>query len=67
MKIITYVLAVVLSLAGLTWILQGANVLKGSSLSGQSAWVYLGIMAVIAGATLFYYAKSVLTPPTLPK
>ena len=67
MKIISYVLGAVLSLAGIIWILQGSNIVKGASLSGQTTWLYLGIMALIAGATMFYYARSVLTPPAPPK
>jgi hypothetical protein len=34
---------------GAVWILQGANVLGGSFMSGQSEWLYIGVALVIAG------------------
>ena len=41
------VAAIVVLLIGLVWILQGANMLKGSFMTGQSLWLYIGIAVVI--------------------
>jgi len=40
---------VLLTLVGLVWTLQGANVLAGSFMSGQSFWLYTGVILLIAG------------------
>ena len=42
------VAAIVVLLIGLVWILQGANLLKGSFMTGQPLWLYVGIVFVIA-------------------
>ena len=47
MKLWMNVAAVVVFLVGLVWILQGANLLKGSFMTGQSLWLYIGIVLVI--------------------
>jgi hypothetical protein len=47
MKLWTNVAAIVVLLVGLVWILQGANVLKGSFMTGQSLWLYIGVAVVI--------------------
>jgi len=51
------IIAVVLMLIGLVWILQGANILGGSVMSGQSQWLYIGLVLVAAGAGLFYLMR----------
>ncbi len=51
------IVAVVLMLIGLVWILQGANILGGSVMSGQSQWLYIGLVLVAAGAGLFYLMR----------
>jgi hypothetical protein len=47
MKLWMNVGALVVLLVGLVWILQGANVLKGSFMAGQSLWLYIGVAVVI--------------------
>ena len=42
--------AMVALLLGVLWILQGANIVGGSVMSGQSMWLYIGIALVIAAA-----------------
>jgi len=47
---------VVLILVGIVWTLQGANVMRGSVMSGQSFWLYAGVVLAIAGvASLVWF------------
>nr|WP_295888240.1 hypothetical protein [uncultured Devosia sp.] len=55
MKIAKIIIGIVLLLIGLLWILQGANIVGGSVMSGQSQWLYIGIVAALAGAGLLYW------------
>jgi hypothetical protein len=43
---------VLLVLAGAVWALQGAGILPGSVMTGQSFWLVAGIVAVIIGIGL---------------
>jgi hypothetical protein len=43
-------LGIVLVLVGLLWILQGAGLVGGSFMTGQSEWLYIGIITGIVGA-----------------
>lgn len=55
MKIIQTVIAVILLALGAVWLLQGANVLGGSVMSGQSQWLYIGIIVALLGAGLLFW------------
>jgi LPXTG-motif cell wall-anchored protein len=57
MKLFGTIAGALLILIGLVWILQGANVLLGSVMSGQSQWLYIGIVVAIAGAGLIYFVR----------
>ena len=57
MKIALNVLAAVLIFLGSVWVLQGTNVLQGSSMSGQTQWAVRGGIAVIAGIGLLVWAN----------
>ncbi|HCB76851.1 MAG TPA: hypothetical protein DEP91_11885 [Sphingomonas bacterium] len=46
-----------LMLLGLVWTLQGANILGGSVMSGQSQWLYIGIVVLLAGAALLFWLR----------
>ncbi len=46
-------LGIVLMLVGLLWILQGAGFIGGSFMTGQSEWLYIGIVTAIVGAGVF--------------
>jgi hypothetical protein len=50
MKLWGNVAAIIAVIVGAVWILQGANLLGGSFMSGQSLWLYIGIVLAIAGA-----------------
>jgi hypothetical protein len=47
MKVWANAAAVVALVVGLVWTLQGANVIGGSFMSGQSRWLYIGIAVLI--------------------
>jgi hypothetical protein len=53
MKIALNIVAGLLVLAGVTWFLQGINVLPGSFMTGQIRWAVYGGIAVAAGIGLF--------------
>lgn len=55
MKIVKTIVGIVLLLIGALWILQGANIVGGSVMSGQSQWLYVGIVVGLAGAGLLYW------------
>ena len=57
MKLLGTIVGVVLALLGLLWILQGANILAGSAMSGQSQWLYIGIIVALAGAGIVYWVR----------
>jgi ABC-type uncharacterized transport system ATPase subunit len=57
MRIAANVVAVIALLLGALWILQGANVVAGSVMSGQSQWLYIGIVLVLAAAVLLWWAN----------
>jgi hypothetical protein len=47
---------ILLLLIGLVWILQGADVLKGSQLmSGKPMWLVIGIVVALVGLLLGYF------------
>ena len=63
MKLVGTIVSVLMILIGVVWILQGANVLGGSVMSGQSQWLYIGIVVALAGAALLYWLRR----PGLPR
>ena len=54
-KIIQTIIGVILLGLGALWILQGANVLAGSVMSGQSQWLYIGIVVAVLGLALLWW------------
>ena len=54
MRWVLLVVGVVLSLLGLTWTLQGLQILGGSAMSGKSFWIWAGIVTVVAGLVFLY-------------
>jgi hypothetical protein len=52
MRWILLFLGVIMMLMGITWTLQGANILLGSIMSGDPFWLVVGIVAIIVGAAL---------------
>jgi hypothetical protein len=54
-KIVKTIVGVIMLLAGILWTLQGANIVGGSVMSGQSQWLYIGIVVGLAGLALLYW------------
>jgi hypothetical protein len=46
------VAGVLLIVVGIVWILQGLDVLKGSFMTGQGFWAWMGAVAVLVGMPL---------------
>ena len=57
MKLFGTIAGVLLVLLGVLWLLQGANLLAGSVMSGQSQWLYIGIVVALLGAGIVYYVR----------
>jgi hypothetical protein len=56
MKVLFIVLGVLLDLLGIVWILQGANVLTGSTvMSGKTEWLVIGIIVDAVGSLLLVF------------
>jgi len=57
MRIFLSIIAILLLLVGIVWILQGINILGGSSMTGQSQWAIIGGIAVLVGIGLGVFAN----------
>jgi len=49
MRIVLNVVGILLLLVGVTWFLQGIDILPGSFMTGQTQWAIYGALAAIAG------------------
>jgi hypothetical protein len=49
MRIAGIIVGIVLILLGGLWILQGSNIVGGSVMSGQTQWLWIGIVVLIVG------------------
>ena len=50
MRIAINIVAVLMLLIGAVWFLQGLNLLKGSVMSGEGRWIFVGGIVFVAGA-----------------
>jgi hypothetical protein len=50
------ILGVILLVIGGVWIFQGSGLLKGSFMTGQSLWLWIGIVCAFAGVLLLVSA-----------
>jgi ABC-type multidrug transport system permease subunit len=57
MRIFLNIVAVLLTLVGVGWFLQGVNVLPGSTMSGQIEWAVYGGIAFAVGIGLLVYVN----------
>jgi hypothetical protein len=48
------IIGVLLILMGAIWILQGAGILLGSPMTGDTFWTWAGLLVVIVGGVLCY-------------
>ena len=55
MHILGSIIGIVMVLIGGLWTLQGSNVLAGSVMSGQSQWLYVGIIVAIVGLAVLWW------------
>jgi len=57
MRIGGNIVAVILLLLGGLWVLQGANLIGGSVMSGHSQWLYIGIVLVVVSLALLWWSN----------
>ena len=50
MRIVGNIVGIILVLLGGLWIAQGSNLMAGSAMSGQSMWLWIGVVVLIVGA-----------------
>ena len=55
MKIVLNVIGILLLLPGITFFLQGINVLPGSSMTGQTQWAVIGGILIVVAAGLLWW------------
>ena len=55
MRIAGTIIGIILILVGGLWIAQGSNVLAGSAMSGQSQWLWVGIVLLIVGIVALWW------------
>jgi hypothetical protein len=58
------IIGAVLIIAGIVWILQGANVMHGSGMSGHGGYAVLGAIVLAIGAALLGWAWRLRTSHT---
>jgi hypothetical protein len=56
-----FVIAGIMAVVGLIWVFQGLNVIKGSFMTGQIIWTYIGIVVlVLAGGLAWFTNRKIL-------
>ena len=58
MKVAIPVFAGLLFLVGLVWMGQGLGYIKGSFMTGQMVWFWIGLVCVIGSAVLAGFRRS---------
>lgn len=53
MRVVMLVVGGALVITGIVWILQGEGLLKGSFMTGQAFWGWMGAVAVLVGVPVF--------------
>ncbi len=56
-KRVLSICGILLILIGVLWILQGLDIIGGSSMSGTRMWAVIGLISVVAGAFMTYRAR----------
>jgi hypothetical protein len=57
MRWIENIIGAILTLIGIFWILQGTNIVPVGVMAGQSRWLVIGSVVVIAGIGLLIYVN----------
>ncbi len=52
------VVGVLAILVGVVFFFQGIGVLKGSSMTGESFWLWVGVVLIVAGALAVFQGSS---------
>ena len=58
MKLLLSITGILIFLAGLTFFLQGVNILPGSFMTGDPQWAINGAIGMVIGGGLFWFARS---------
>lgn len=58
MKLLLSITGILIFLAGLTFFLQGVNILPGSYMTGDPQWAFNGALGMVIGGGLFWFARS---------
>ncbi len=57
MRLIKTLLALLLLAVGVLWSLQGIGLVQGSFMTGQSQWLYIGIVTALVGLAALVWAN----------
>ena len=57
MRIVGNIVGIILILLGALWIAQGSNLMAGSVMSGQTMWLWIGVVAAILGVVALAWAN----------
>lgn len=57
MRIAGSIVGIILVLIGGLWIAQGSNLLAGSAMSGQSMWLWIGVVAAVVGVVALVWTN----------
>jgi len=52
MRVVLVVVGTARTVTGAIWILQGVGIAKGSFMTNQSFWTWMGVVAVVLGVPL---------------
>lgn len=57
MRLIRFVLALIVLGLGALWSLQGLGLVKGSFMTGQTQWLYIGLATMLVGVVGLLWAN----------
>lgn len=57
LRIVLNIAALVALIAGIRWVLVGANIIAGSAMSGMGAWLAIGVACTAIGLVLGWWAN----------
>ena len=57
MRIAGNIVGIILVLLGALWVAQGSNMMAGSAMSGQTMWLWIGVVVVIVGIVALVWAN----------
>lgn len=57
LRIVLNIAALIAIVAGIRWVLVGANIIAGSAMSGMGAWLGIGIACTAIGLALGWLAN----------